>query len=382
MTITKDIKYVGVNDHQVDLFEGQYDVPNGMCYNSYLILDENIAVLDTVDAHFKDEWLRNIEEIVGDNEIKYLIVSHMEPDHSSNILEFVKRYPNITIVSTIQAFNIMKQFFKTGFENQRIVVKEGDTLCLGKHTLRFVPAPMVHWPEVVMSYDECDKVLFSADAFGKFGALDVEEEWACEARRYYFGIVGKYGIQVQNVLKKLSQFEIRTICPLHGPILNDNLSYYLNLYNTWSSYQPESKGVMIAYSSIYGNTKKACELLKEKLEGRVEKVVLCDLAREDMAEAVEDAFRYDRLVLASSTYNGDVFPFMKEFINHLLERNYQNRVVGFIENGSWAPQAKKVMMKMFEGAKNIKYLENSVTILSSMNEKNILELENLAEELI
>lgn len=382
MTITEDIKYIGVNDHKVDLFEGQYDVPNGMSYNSYLILDDNIAVLDTVDANFKDEWLKNIERTIGEKEIKYLIVSHMEPDHSSNILEFVKKYSNVTVVATIQAFNMMKQFFNTGFENQRIVVKEGDVLCLGKHTLKFVSAPMVHWPEVVMTYDECDKVIFSADAFGKFGALDVTEEWACEARRYYFGIVGKYGVQVQNVLKKLSQFEIRTICPLHGPILNDNLSYYLDLYNTWSSYQPESKGVMIAYSSIYGNTKKACELLKEKLEGKVEKVVLCDLAREDMAEAVEDAFRYDRLVLASSTYNGDVFPFMKEFINHLLERNYQNRVIGFIENGSWAPQAKKVMMKMLEGAKNIKYLDNSVTILSSVNDKNIIEINNLANELI
>lgn len=383
MIITKDIKYIGVNDHKVDLFEGQYKVNNGMSYNSYLIFDEKIAIMDTVDTNFKDEWLENIKNNLNNRLPDYLIIQHMEPDHSANIINFMEQYPNTIIVSSSKAFGMMKNFFNTDFEENRIVVSENDKLNLGKHTLTFITAPMVHWPEVIVTYDEYDKILFSADGFGKFGALDVEEEWACEARRYYFGIVGKYGQQVQNLLKKASNLDIKIICPLHGPVLNKNLNYYLDLYNIWSSYQPETEGIVIAYTSAYGNTLKAVKILKEKLEQKGYKNILInDLARCDMAEAVEDAFRYSKIVFATITYNGEIFPFMREFIHQLTERNFSNRTVGFIENGTWAPVAKKVMKTMLEKQKNLKYTENNVRILSSVNEENIKEIENLAEELI
>ena len=381
MTITKDIKYIGVNDHQVDLFEGQYVVPNGMAYNSYLILDDKTAVMDSVDQNFGEEWLSNLEAALEGRKPDYLIVQHMEPDHSANIDVFLNRYPEATVVASAKAFTMMKQFFGTDYADRRIVVGEGDTLNLGKHVLTFVTAPMVHWPEVIVTYDSYDKVLFSADGFGKFGALDVEEDWACEARRYYIGIVGKYGPQVQALLKKAAGLDIAIICPLHGPVLTENLGYYINLYDIWSSYRVESEGVVIAYTSVYGNTKKAVELLAEKLEAKGQKVVVTDLAWDDMAEAVEDAFRYGKLVLATTTYNGDIFPFMKEFINHLTERSYKNRTIGFIENGSWAPVAAKVMLKMLEGSKNLTFTENNVKIFSAVNEKNLAEIEALAEEL-
>ena len=382
MTITNDIRYVGVNDHNVDLFEGQYVVPNGMAYNSYVILDEKIAVMDTVDKNFGDEWLRNLTNVLDGRKPDYLVVQHMEPDHSANIDVFLKAYPEATVVSSAKAFTMMKNFFGTDYADRRVVVGEGDTLSLGKHTLTFVTAPMVHWPEVIVTYDSYDKVLFSADGFGKFGALDIEEDWACEARRYYIGIVGKYGAQVQALLKKAATLDIRTICPLHGPVLNENLGYYINLYDIWSSYRVESEGVVIAYTSIYGNTKAAVELLAKKLEEKgCPKVTVTDLARDDMAEAVEDAFRYSKLVLATTTYNGDIFPFMKEYIHHLTERNFQNRFVGFIENGSWAPTAGKIMKKMLENSKNLTFAENTVKIFSAMNEKNIAEMDALVEEL-
>ena len=380
--ITNDIKYVGVNDHQVDLFEGQYVVENGMAYNSYVILDEKVAIMDTVDAHFTHEWLDNIENVLGDRQPDYLIVQHMEPDHSANIANFMQAYKNTTIVSSSKAFVMMKQFFGTDFEDRRIVVKEGDTLSLGKHTLAFVEAPMVHWPEVIVTYDTYDKVLFSADGFGKFGALDVEEDWACEARRYFIGIVGKYGAQVQRLLKKAAGLDIQIICPLHGPILTENLGYYIRLYDTWSSYSVESEGVVIAYTSVYGNTKKAVDMLAEKLRTKgCPKVVIHDLARTDMAEAVEDAFRYGKLVLATTTYNAGVFPFMHTFIDHLTERNYQNRMIGLMENGSWAPLAAKVMKKMFEGSKKITFTDTTVTIKSALNDESKEQLEAMANEL-
>lgn len=383
MEISKDIYYVGVDDHDIDLFEGQFVVENGMAYNSYVIMDEKIAVMDSVDIHFKDEWLNNIEHVLDGRRPDYLVVQHMEPDHSANINSFVEKYPEVQIVATAKSFVMMKQFFQTDYADKQIVVKEKDTLNLGKHTLTFIMAPMVHWPEVMVSYDDVDKVLFSADGFGKFGALDHDEDWACEARRYYFGIVGKYGMQVQTLLKKAVTLDIQTICPLHGPILNENLEYYLNLYNTWSSYGVESEGIMIAYSSVYGNTKKAVELLAKKLkELGCPKVAINDLAREDMAEVVEDAFRYGKVVLASITYNGNVFPHMKEFIFHLTEKNYQNRTLAFIENGSWAPAAMRVMKQMFEKCKKMTYLENSVSIKSALNEINIQEIEAMANELM
>ena len=382
MFITNDIKYIGVNDHDIDLFEGQYIVPNGMAYNSYVILDEKVAVMDTVDQHFGKQWLDNLKSVIGDRKPDYLVVQHMEPDHSANIDNFLKAYPEAIVVSSQKAFNMMVNFFGTDYADRRIVVKEGDTLELGKHTLNFVGAPMVHWPEVLMTYDSTDKVLFSADGFGKFGALDVEEDWACEARRYYIGIVGKYGKQVQNVLKKAAGLEIGIICPLHGPVLSENLGYYLDLYNTWSSYGVETDGIMIAYTSVYGHTKKAVELLADKLrEAGCPKVAVNDLAREDMAECVEDAFRYGKIILATTTYNADIFPFMREFINHLTERNFQNKTIGFIENGSWAPLAEKTMRKMLEGCKNITYTDNNVHILSAMNDENIAEIDALCEEL-
>ena len=382
MKITNSIKYVGVNDHSIDLFEGQYVVPNGMAYNSYVILDEKTAVVDTVDARFSHEWLDNVDKALGGKAPDYLIVQHMEPDHSANIDKFMKNYPKTKIVSSKKAFAMMFNFFGTDYADRAVTVGEGSTLELGKHTLTFVTAPMVHWPEVIVTYDSLDKVLFSADGFGKFGALDVDEEWACEARRYYFGIVGKYGAQVQALLKKAAGLDIEIICPLHGPILTENLGYYLGLYNTWSSYQPESEGVMIAYTSVYGNTKKAVEFLAEKLRAKgCPKVVVCDLAREDMAEAVEDAFRYEKLVLATTTYNADIFPFMRTFITALTERAYQNRTVAFIENGSWAPLATKVMKGMLEESKNLTYAETSVRINSAMSAANKEELEALAAEL-
>lgn len=382
MKITEDIQYVGVNDRKIDLFEGQYVVPNGMAYNSYVITDEKIAVMDTVDASFTEEWLSNIKAVLNGRTPDYLIVQHMEPDHSANIANFISTYPQAKVVSSAKAFDMMKNFYGTDFTDNRIVVKEGDTLSLGKHVLHFVAAPMVHWPEVIVTYDEFDKVLFSADGFGKFGALDTDEDWACEARRYYIGIVGKYGVQVQALLKKAAALDIEIICPLHGPVLRENLAYYLNLYNIWSSYGVESEGVMIAYTSVYGNTKKAAQLLKEKLlENGCEKVVLTDLAREDMAEAVEDAFRYGKIVLATTTYNAEIFPFMREFINHLTERGFKNRTVAFIENGSWAPMAAKTMKKMLEECKNIVFAQNTVSILSALNEKSTAQIEALAAEL-
>ena len=382
MTITNDIRYVGVNDHKIDLFEGQYIVPNGMAYNSYVIADEKIAVMDTVDRNFKHEWLNNLDDALAGRKPDYLIVQHMEPDHSDNIMSFMENYPNAVIVSSAKAFAMMGNFFGTQFEDRRIVVKEGDTLELGEHTLSFIAAPMVHWPEVIMTYDTKDKVLFSADGFGKFGALDVEEDWACEARRYYFGIVGKYGAQVQAVLKKAAKLDIQTICPLHGPVLSENLGYYIDLYNTWSSYGTESDGIMIAYTSVYGNTKKAVEILAEKLRMKgCPKVVVADLAREDMAECVEDAFRYGRIVFATTTYNADIFPFMREFIEHLTERNFQNKTVALIENGSWAPMAAKTMKKMLEGCKNLTYTDTTVKITSALNSESSEQLEKLANEL-
>ena len=383
MNITRDIRYVGVNDHEIDLFEGQYIVPNGMAYNSYVILDEKIAVMDAVDANFVSEWLGNIEAVLDGRKPDYLVVQHMEPDHSAGIDDFLAAYPDAQVVSSQKAFVMMKQFFGEDYAARRVVVGEGDTLNLGVHTLHFVAAPMVHWPEVIMTYDSTDKVLFSADAFGKFGALDVEEDWACEARRYYIGIVGKYGVQVQNVLKKAASLDIQTICPLHGPVLNENLAYYLGLYDIWSSYGVESEGVVIAYTSIYGHTKAAVELLAETLKAKgCPKVVVNDLARCDMAEAVEDAFRYGKLVLATTTYNGDIFPFMKEFIHHLTERGYKNRTIGMIENGSWAPIAAKMMLKYLEGSKNITYTDTTVKIFSAMNEENRKQIEALADELM
>ena len=383
MNITEDIFYVGVNDHKTDLFEGQYVVPNGMAYNSYVIVDEKIAVMDTVDADFSDEWLNNINNVLNGRTPDYLIVNHMEPDHSANIMKFINAYPDTVIVGNAKTFNMMANFFENTDSVNKLIVKENDTLSLGKHQLSFIFAPMVHWPEVMFTYDSTEKVLFSADAFGKFGALDVDEDWACEARRYYFGIVGKYGVQVQTVLKKASAIDINIICPLHGSILTENLGYYLGLYSTWSSYSVESEGVMIAYTSVYGNTKKACEILADRLKGKnCPKVVMCDLAREDMAEAVEDAFRYGKLVLASTTYNADVFPFMKQFINALTERNYQNRTIGIIENGSWAVTAGKVMKEMFSKSKNITWLENTVTIKSAVKSENITQIEAMADELI
>ena len=382
MFITDDIRYVGVNDHNVDLFEGQYVVENGMAYNSYVIMDEQIAVMDTVDGNFTDEWLKNISDVIGDRKPSYLIVQHMEPDHSANVANFLDLYKDAKVVATAKAFVMMNQFFGTDYPERQIVVKEGDTLSLGTHTLTFVLAPMVHWPEVMVTYDSKDKVLFSADAFGKFGALDVEEDWTCEARRYYFGIVGKYGVQALALLKKAAGLDIQTICALHGPILKENLGYYLDLYNTWSSYCVESEGVVIAYTSVYGNTKKAVELLADKLTALgCPKVTVTDLARDDMAEAVEDAFRYGKLVLATTTYNGDIFPFMKTFIEHLTERGYRNRTIGLIENGSWAPTAAKTMLKMFEGSKNLTFTDTTVTIKSTVNTENEAQIAALAEEL-
>ena len=382
MFITDDIRYVGVYDHNIDLFEGQYVVENGMAYNSYVIMDKQIAVMDTVDGNFTDEWLKNISDVIGDRKPSYLIVQHMEPDHSANIANFLDLYKDAKVVATAKAFVMMKQFFGTDYPERQIVVKEGDTLSLGTHTLTFVLAPMVHWPEVMVTYDSKDKVLFSADAFGKFGALDVEEDWTCEARRYYFGIVGKYGVQAQALLKKAAGLDIQTICALHGPILKENLGYYLDLYNTWSSYGVESEGVVIAYTSVYGNTKKAVELLADKLTALgCPKVTVTDLARDDMAEAVEDAFRYGKLVLATTTYNGDIFPFMKTFIEHLTERGYRNRTIGLIENGSWAPTAAKTMLKMFEGSKNLTFTDTTVTIKSAVNTENEAQIAALAEEL-
>ncbi len=383
MHITDTVKYIGVNDHDIDLFEGMYDVPNGIAYNSYLIIDGKIAVMDTVDQNFGNEWLSNIKNEIGDRTPDYLIVQHMEPDHSACIKEFTQIYPDSVIVSSAKAFTMMKNFFGTDFADRRIVVAEGDTLSLGSRTLTFVTAPMVHWPEVIVTYDDKDKILFSADGFGKFGALDAEEDWACEARRYYIGIVGKYGAQVQSLLKKAAALDIQIICPLHGPVLSENLGYYLNLYDIWSSYGVETDGVLISYTSVYGNTKNAVMKLAELLEKKgCPKVVVNDLARSDMAECVEDAFRYGKLVLATTTYNNEVFPFMREFINNLTERNLQNKQLAFIENGSWAPAAAKTMKKMFENSKNIEYAENNVTILSAMNNDTELALEKLADELL
>ena len=382
MNITQDIRYVGVDDHDIDLFEGLYDVPNGMAYNSYAIVDDKIAIMDSVDQNFGTQWLSNIEAALGGRKPDYLIVQHMEPDHSANIVTFMKAYPEAILVSNAKSFIMMNQFFGTDFAGRRITVGEGDTLELGKHTLTFYTAPMVHWPEVIVTYDAYDKVLFSADGFGKFGALDAQEDWACEARRYYFGIVGKYGVQTQALLKKAAKLDISIICPLHGPVLTENLSYYITLYDIWSSYRPESEGVVIAYTSVYGHTRAAVELLAETLRSRgCPKVTATDLARDDMAEAVEDAFRYSKLVLATTTYNGDVFPFMKEFIHHLTERNFQNRTVGMIENGTWAPVAAKFMAKMLENSKNLTFTQNNVKIYSALNEASRAQLMTLAEEL-
>ena len=380
--ITRDIYYIGVNDHQVDLFEGQYVVPNGMAYNSYVIMDQKIAVMDTVDANFTHEWLDNLQHVLGERKPDFLVVQHMEPDHSANIDKFLKTFPETVVVSSAKAFAMMQNFFGTDYADRRIVVGEGDTLELGEHVLTFVTAPMVHWPEVIVTYDSKDKVLFSADGFGKFGALDVEEDWACEARRYYIGIVGKYGAQVQALLKKAAALDIRTICPLHGPVLTENLGYYLNLYDIWSSYRVESEGIVIAYTSVYGNTKAAVELLARKLKEKgAPKVIVHDLARTDMAEAVEDAFRYGKLVLASTTYNADIFPFMKEYIHHLTERNFQNRTIGLIENGSWAPMAAKIMKGMFDNSKNITFTDATVKILSALNDNSKAQVDAMAEEL-
>ncbi|MDD6086097.1 MAG: flavodoxin domain-containing protein [Oscillospiraceae bacterium] len=382
MKISENILYVGVNDHKIDLFEGQYKVPNGMAYNSYVIIDEKIAVMDTVDRSFTAEWLENIKKALGEKKPDYLVVQHMEPDHSASIADFMEAYPEAVVVSNAKSFNMMKNFFGNDYAERKIAVGEKDTLNLGKHELHFVAAPMVHWPEVIMTYESTEKIVFSADAFGKFGANDIEEDWACEARRYYFGIVGKFGMQVQNVLKKLSAFDIKTICPLHGPVLSENLGYYLNLYDIWSSYKTESEGVFIAYTSVYGNTRNAAKLLEEKLKEKgCPKVAIADLARDDMAEAVEDAFRYGKIVLATTTYNGDIFPFMREFINNLTERNFQNKTVALIENGSWAATAANVMKRMLEKSKNITYTETSVKIMSALSDANKAEIEALADEL-
>lgn len=382
MKVTNDIYYVGVNDREIDLFEGQYVVPNGMAYNSYMIVDKEIAVFDTVDKNFKDEWLNNIKQVLKDRTPDYLIVQHMEPDHSANIAEFVKEYPKAKIVSNTKAFVMMNNYFDFDIEDKKIVVKDGDKFNVGSHELVFVAAPMVHWPEVMLTYDTKDKVLFSADAFGKFGTTDADEGWSCEAARYYIGIVGKYGVQVQALLKKAAALDIKIICPLHGPVLTENLGYYLDLYNTWSSYGVEKKGVLIAYTSVYGNTKKAVEILAKKLQEKGETVEVIDLAREDMAEAVEGAFRYGKVVLATTTYNGDIFPFMKTYIHHLTERNFQNRKVALIENGSWSSMAGKVMKNMLENCKNLTWCENNVKILSSVKQENIEQINALVEELI
>ena len=383
MNITKDIVYVGVNDRKIDLFEGQYTVPEGMSYNSYVILDEKIAVMDSVDAAFGEEWLSKVENATGGRAPDYLVVQHMEPDHSANIVAFLNKYPEANVVTSAKSVAMIKNFFGLDIKEKAVVVGEGSTLSLGRHTLTFLTAPMVHWPEVIVTYDSLDKVLFSADGFGKFGALDADEDWACEARRYYIGIVGKYGAQVQALLKKAAALDIEIICPLHGPILTENLGYYIGLYDTWSSYRPEEEGVLIAYASVYGNTRKAAELLAEELRSLgCPKVVLTDLARSDMAENVEDAFRYSKLVLASTTYNGDVFPFMREFIHNLTERGYKNRTVGFIENGSWAPMAGKVMRSMLEGSKDITYTQATVKLLSALSDSSIAEIKALAGELV
>lgn len=382
MEISNSVKYIGVNDHAIDLFEGQYIVENGMAYNSYVILDDKIAVLDTVDADFTQEWLHNLQKQLDSRKPDYLIVQHMEPDHSAGIVGFMEMYKDAVIVASASAFNMMKQFFGKDFADRRMLIKDSDTLSLGEHLLTFVSAPMVHWPEVMVTYESTENILFSADAFGKFGALDVEEDWACEARRYYIGIVGKYGMQVQNLLKKASALTIKTICPLHGPVLNENLDYYINLYQIWSSYRVETEGVFIAYTSVYGHTKEAAELLAKRLnELGCPKVAIADLAREDMAECVEDAFRYGKLVLATTTYNADIFPFMKEFLHHLMEHNYQNRTVAFIENGSWAPVAAKNMKALLETCKNLTFTQNEVHIKSALNEESMAQLEELACEL-
>ena len=382
MNVTEDIQYIGVNDRKIDLFEGQYAVPNGMSYNSYVISDEKIAVMDTVDVNFTDEWLDNLEGALGEKSPDYLIVQHMEPDHSANILNFAQKYPYAKIVSSSKAFSMMKNFFGTDFTEKQIVVGEGDTLSLGKHSLTFITAPMVHWPEVILTYDSTDKVLFSADAFGKFGAIDTEEPWEDEARRYYIGIVGKYGAQVQTLLKKAAGLDIKTICSLHGPILNDNIGHYVSLYDTWSSYKPEEDGIVIAYTSVYGNTKSAVLKLSDKLKENGGAVKVYDLARCDMAAAVADAFRYSKLILATTTYNGDVFPFMREFINHLTERNYQNRKVGIIENGTWVPTAAKVIRGMLEKSKNLTFTDTTVKILSALNEESAEQLNALSTEIL
>lgn len=382
MDVTNDIRYIGVNDHDIDLFEGQYIVPEGMAYNSYVIIDEKIAVMDTVSADFGEEWLASLENVLGGRKPDYLIIHHMEPDHSANIDKFISAYPEAAVVGNAKTFEMIDQFFGSGLCKNKLAVKNGDTLSLGRHELTFLFAPMVHWPEVMMSYDAADKALFSADAFGKFGALDCQDkEWDCEARRYYMGIVGKYGMQVQAVLKKAAALDIKMICPLHGPVLTGNLSHYMSLYDIWSSYGVESDGVCIAYTSVYGNTKRAAELLAKKLEERGCRAAISDLARCDMAEAVEDAFRYGKLVLATTTYNADIFPFMKEFIDHLTERNYQNRTIGFIENGTWAPAAAKIMKAMFEKSRNISYIDTTVTLRSAMTEENAGAIEKMAEEL-
>ncbi len=382
MKITDSVIYIGVNDHNIDLFEGQYIVPNGMAYNSYAIIDEKIAIMDSVDINFTEEWLNNIKTALNGKAPDYLIVQHMEPDHSANIDNFLRAYPEATVVASKMAFDMMKAFFGTAYEDRRIIVGEGDTLNLGNRELTFVTAPMVHWPEVIVTYDSKEKILFSADGFGKFGALDIDEDWACEARRYYFGIVGKYGPQVQTLLKKAATLDIEKICPLHGPVLTENLGYYLDLYNTWSSYGVESEGVVIAYTSIYGNTKKAVELLAEELKkAGCPKVVVNDLARCDMAEAVEDAFRYGKIVLATTTYNSDIFPFMRTFIDALTERSFQNKTVAIIENGSWASTAGNVMKKMFEKSKNLTFAENNVKIKSAVSEENLDQIKALAKEL-
>lgn len=382
MTITNDIRYIGVNDHDIDLFEGQYIVPEGMAYNSYVIIDEKIAVMDTVSADFGEEWLANLENVLAGRKPDYLIIHHMEPDHSANIDKFISAYPEAAVVGNAKTFEMIDQFFGSGLCKNKLAVKNGEMLSLGRHELTFLFAPMVHWPEVMMSYDETDKALFSADAFGKFGALDCQDkEWDCEARRYYMGIVGKYGMQVQAVLKKAAALDIKTICPLHGPVLTGDLSHYTGLYDIWSSYGVESDGVCIAYTSVYGNTKRAAELLAKKLEERGCKAAISDLARCDMAEAVEDAFRYGKLVLATTTYNADIFPFMRQFIDHLTERNYQNRTLGFIENGTWAPAAAKIMKAMFEKSRNINYIDTTVTLRSAMTEENAEAIDRMAEEL-
>ena len=382
MKITDTIKYIGVNDKEIDLFEGQYIVPNGMAYNSYIILDDKIAIFDTVDERFSDKWLNNLHNELNGKLPNYLIIQHMEPDHSGSIMKFIEKYPDTEIVASARAFIMIKNFFRQDFANKQIVVAEGSKLDLGTHKLTFIEAPMVHWPEVIMTYEETEKVLFAADAFGKFGALDTEEDWACEARRYYIGIVGKYGIPVQNLLKKASTLDIKTICSLHGPVLNNNLDYYINLYNTWSSYQTESDGIVIAYTSVYGHTKEAVMKLAQILEAKGQKVAINDLARCDMAEAVEDAFRYGKIILATTTYNGEIFPFMREFINHLVERNFQNKTVGLIENGSWAPMAAKIMKEQLNKCNNLKFTNTTVKILSALNEESFSQLNALADEII